>query len=104
MEKTLKVQNKSEFLRFLDAISKINDTGVIFDINNTKISSLVSSIDSTLILHAEYNTESSFEDVLNIPDVKKLRNVFDTIEDNNIDVTINSNIIYMKKALYLDLI
>ena len=91
MEKTLKVQNKSEFLRFLDAISKINDTGVIFDINNTKISSLVSSIDSTLILHAEYNTESSFEDVLNIPDVKKLRNVFDTIEDNNIDVTINSN-------------
>ena len=60
MERQLKVENKSEYLRFLDAISKINDTGVIFDIKNNKISSLVSSIDSTLILYSEYLSKSSF--------------------------------------------
>ena len=91
MERQLKVENKSEFLRFLDAISKINDTGVIFDIKNNKISSLVSSIDSTLILYSEYLSKSSFEDVLNIPDVKKLRNVLDTVDEDTINLTINSN-------------
>ncbi len=49
MEKRqLEVANKAEFLKLLDAISKINDSGVIFDIKDDKITSLVSSIDSTL--------------------------------------------------------
>ena len=91
MEKLLKVENKSEFLKFLDAISKINDSGVIFDIKEDKITSLVSSIDSTLILYSEFETTVGFENTLNVPDVKKLRNVLDTIEDNNINLTINPN-------------
>jgi hypothetical protein len=91
MEKLLKVENKSEFLKFLDAISKINDSGVIFDIKEDKITSLVSSIDSTLILYSELNTAVGFENTLNVPDVKKLRNVLDTIEDNIINLTINPN-------------
>ena len=91
MEKLLKVKNKSEFLKFLDAISKINDSGVIFDIKEDKITSLVSSIDSTLILYSELNTAVGFENTLNVPDVKKLRNVLDTIEDDNINLTINPN-------------
>jgi hypothetical protein len=91
MEKLLKVKNKSEFLKFLDSISKINDSGVIFDLKEDKITSLVSSIDSTLILHSEFSTEVGFESTLNIPDVKKLRSVLDTIEDNDISLTINSN-------------
>ena len=91
MEKLLRVENKSEFLKFLDAISKINDSGVIFDIKEDKITSLVSSIDSTLILYSELNTAVGFENTLNVPDVKKLRNVLDTIEDDNINLTINPN-------------
>jgi hypothetical protein len=92
MEKRqLEVANKGEFLRLLDAISKINDSGVILDLKKDKVSSLVSSIDSTLILHSEYKTNSEFENTLNIPDVKKLRNVLDTIEDKNISLEINSN-------------
>ena len=91
MEKQLKVTNKSEFLKFLDAVSKINDRGVILDVKKDKISSLVSSLDSTLILHAQYKAESLFEDTLNIPDVKKLRYVLDTVEDDNIGLEINSN-------------
>ena len=91
MERQLKVENKSEFLRFLDAISKINDSGVILDIKEDKITSLVSSIDSTLILYSEYQTKSGFKDTLNVPDVKKLRNVLDTIEYQDINLDINSN-------------
>jgi hypothetical protein len=91
MEKLLKVENKGEFLKFLDAISKINDSGVILDIKEDKITSLVSSIDSTLILNSELKTSPGFTNTLNIPDVKKLRNVLDTIEQDVIELTINTN-------------
>ena len=92
MEKRqLEIANKGEFLKLLDAISKINDSGVILDLKKDKITSLVSSIDSTLILHSEYKTNLEFEDTLNVPDVKKLRNVLDTIEDENVSLEINSN-------------
>ena len=80
MEKILKLTNKSEFLKFLDAISKINDQGVILDIKNNKVSALVSSLDSTLILHTELTGIDDLENTLNIPDVKKLKHVLDTIE------------------------
>jgi hypothetical protein len=92
MEKgQLEVANKSEFLKLLDAISKINDSGVILDLKENKLSSLVASIDSTLILYSEYKTDLGVEDTINIPDVKKLRNVLDTIEDDSICLEINSN-------------
>ncbi len=61
MEKRqLKVANKAEFLKLLDAISKINDSGVILDLQEDKITSSVSSIDSTLILCCEYKTDLGF--------------------------------------------
>tara|TARA_R110000824_G_scaffold60345_2_gene161339 strand:+ start:1572 stop:2294 length:723 start_codon:yes stop_codon:yes gene_type:complete len=91
MERQLKVTNKSEFLKFLDAISKINDSGVIIDIKEDNLTSLVSSIDSTLILHAEYAAHFGFEAGLNIPDVKKLRSVLDTVDASDIALDINSN-------------
>ena len=91
MPNQLKVTNKSEFLKFLDAVSKINDRGVIFDIEKEKVSSLVSSVDNTLILYSEYVTDLGFEDKLNVPDVKKLRHVIDTIEAEDIEITINPN-------------
>jgi hypothetical protein len=91
MERQLKVTNKGDFLKFLDAISKINDSGVILDIKEDKITSLVSSIDSTLILYSEYQTKLGVTDTLNIPDVKKLRSVLDTIEVSDINLHINTN-------------
>ena len=92
MEKRqLEIAKKAEFLKLLDAISKINDSGVILDLQEDKITSLVSSIDSTLILCSEYKTNLGFVDTINIPDVKKLRNVLDTIEDTEISLDINSN-------------
>jgi len=90
MEKQLKVTDKSEFLKFLDAISKISDS-VILEVDKEKVTSLVSSIDNTLILYSEYNTASELEDTLNIPDVKKLYRVLDTVEGTSIDLHINAN-------------
>ena len=52
---------------------------------------MVSSLDSTLILHSEYKSNFQFNTTLNIPDVKKLRHVLDTIEEENIDIEVNSN-------------
>tara|TARA_R110002033_G_scaffold59542_3_gene109456 strand:+ start:1076 stop:1798 length:723 start_codon:yes stop_codon:yes gene_type:complete len=91
MENLLKLTNKSEFLKFLDAISKINDQGVILDIKDRKVSALVSSLDSTLILHTELTGVNELEDTLNIPDVKKLKHVLDAIEKEDIDLIVNQN-------------
>ena len=91
MENLLKLTNKSEFLKFLDAISKINDQGVILDIKNNKVSALVSSLDSTLILHTELTGIDDLENTLNIPDVKKLKHVLDAIEKEDIDLIVNQN-------------
>tara|TARA_R100001082_G_C4353370_1_gene155614 strand:- start:113 stop:835 length:723 start_codon:yes stop_codon:yes gene_type:complete len=98
MENLLKLTNKSEFLKFLDAISKINDQGVILDIKDQKVVALVSSIDSTLILHTELEGIEGAEGTLNIPDVKKLKHVLDTIEGESVDLIINQNNIQYKGA------
>ena len=88
MENLLKLTNKSEFLKFLDAISKINDQGVILDIKDQKVSALVSSLDNTLILHTELTGIDGADNTLNIPDVKKFKHVLDTIEGESVDLII----------------
>ena len=52
MEKQLKVADKSEFLKFLDATSKISDS-VILEVDKEKVTTLVYSVDNTLILYSE---------------------------------------------------
>lgn len=90
MEKELKLPKRGEFLTFLDAVSKISDSS-IFNVQEDKLTSLVSSIDNTLILYSEYAVPSNFEDTLNIPDIKKLYRVLDTLETEDITLKINSN-------------
>jgi len=90
MEKELNLPRRGEFLTFLDAVSKISDSA-IFNVREDKLTSLVSSIDNTLILYSEYTVPSSFEDTLNIPDIKKLSRVLDTLETDDITLKINSN-------------
>ena len=69
--KQLNLKSPSEFLKFLDSLSKISESAII-TVDREKVTSLVSSPDSTLILHAQVNMEYDFYDTLNIPDVKKL--------------------------------
>ena len=66
------------------------------EVDKEKVTSLVSSADNTLILYSEYNAVSEIEDTLNIPDVKKLYRVLDTIEGSGIDLQINANNIEYK--------
>ena len=90
MEKELKLPKKGEFLTFLDTVSKISDSAIL-NVKEDKLTSLVSSIDNTLILYCEYAIPSEFEDTLNIPDIKKLARVLDTLDRDKVNLTINSN-------------
>ena len=91
----LNLKSPSEFLKFLDSLSKISESAII-TVDREKVSSLVSSPDSTLILHAQVNMESGFYDTLNIPDVKKLTRIIDTVGGTDLSLSINSNNIEYK--------
>ncbi len=91
----LNLKSPSEFLKFLDSLSKISESAII-TVDREKVSSLVSSPDSTLILHAQVSMESGFYDTLNIPDVKKLTRIIDTVGGTDLSLSINSNNIEYK--------
>lgn len=95
MDRVLKITNRSEFLKYLDSVSKINDSA-IFEIKPEGISCLVSSADSTLVLFSEYALSSDFTTTINVPDIKKLYRVVETITDEVISLTINGNNIEYK--------
>jgi len=90
MEKKLLIKNPDEFLKFLDCNSKISDSSIL-EVTSDKISSLASSADNTLILQSEYTADTGFNDTLNIPDLKKLYRVIDTIQSEDITLQVNSN-------------
>ena len=99
MGRVLHIRNRSEFLKYLDSVSKINESA-IFDITPECISSLVSSTDSTLILLSEFVTESNFTTTINVPDIKKLYRVLETIDEDAFDLKINgNNLEYKGKSL-----
>ena len=89
-QKKLQIKNRVEFLRYLDSLSKINESAIL-TIKKDRIESLVASADNTLILYSEFTSKSDLEDILNIPDIKKLSRVVDTIPSNDIEFKINSN-------------
>lgn len=94
-ERKLSLKSPEKFVAFLDSLSKISESAII-TVDREKVSSLVSSPDSTLILHAQVNMESGFYDTLNIPDVKKLTRIIDTVGGTDLSLSINSNNIEYK--------
>jgi len=92
-KRELKLQNRPEFVKFLDAISKINESAIV-NVQETPglLSCLVSSADNTLILSAELNSvDTNFSGTNNIPDIKKLIRVVDSLNIKDITLTVNSN-------------
>jgi len=92
-KRELKLQNRPEFVKFLDAISKINESAIV-NVQETPglLSCLVSSADNTLILSAELNSvDTNFSDTNNIPDIKKLIRVVDSLNIKDMTLTVNSN-------------
>lgn len=90
MQRELRIQNRSEFLRYLDSVSKINDSA-IFEVTPSGITCLVSSIDNTLILLSEFKSEFDITTTINVPDIKKLQRVIDTLNSDDITLIVNSN-------------
>lgn len=86
----LKLKSPTEFIAFLNSLSKVSESAII-SVERDKMMSLVASTDNTLILCCEYKVVSSIQSTLNIPDVKKLTRVLDTIDESEIDLIINSN-------------
>lgn len=92
-KRELKLQNRPEFVKFLDAISKINESAIV-NVQESPglLSCLVSSADNTLILFAELNSvDVNFSGTNNIPDIKKLIRVVDSLSTKDVALTVNSN-------------
>jgi hypothetical protein len=89
-QKRLKINSRSEFVKYLDSFSKINDS-FIADVKTDNISAIAASSDNTLVLYGEYECESNYQTSLNIPDSKKLVRVLDTIDSESIDLILNNN-------------
>ena len=87
----LKIPNRADWLRFLDATSRINKSAII-TLSDGLATSLVSSSDNTLILYAEIDgIESSFRGTINVPDISKLIRVIESINTEGIEFTLNNN-------------
>lgn len=90
----IKIQKRGEFAEFIDAISKVNDSAIINTSKESQsvLSSIVASEDNTLILYAENQVEdTNFAGCCNIPDLKKLSRIVDSINKDSFSLTVNSN-------------
>jgi hypothetical protein len=91
----LSIKNRDFFLKyFLQPISKVSDSCCVV-LNESKLSSVVSSPDNAIILNVKYTLDqpvSTNDDIiLNIPDIKKLIRALDVIEDESINLIIDKN-------------
>lgn len=99
----LNILNRVDWIKFLESISRINESTIL----NLKegstglVTSLVSSADNTLILYSELSgVSSNYNGTLNIPDIKKLIRVIDSIDTPDLFLTTNNNSIeYKGKSL-----
>ena len=95
----LKIKNRDFFIRyFLQPISKVSDSGCAI-IEGNKISAVVSSPDNAIILNVKYSLdseESSLNETLNIPDIKKLIRALDVIDQESIALKVDKNNISYK--------
>jgi hypothetical protein len=88
----LKIKNRNEFVdKFLSPISRINENAVI-KVQNSKITSLATTNDETMILYVLYN-DTSQEQIfnLNIPDINRLIKVFNCVENESMNIEFDRN-------------
>lgn len=103
VQRELKIPNRVDWIRFLESITKINESTILTLREGSAglITSLVSSADNTLILYGELaGVSSNYNGTLNIPDIKKLIRVVDSIDTADLTLTTNNNSIeYKGKSL-----
>ncbi len=89
-QRKLNIQGRSEFTKYLDSFSKINDS-FIGELEDSKLSIITASPDNTLIAYGEYACSSNYNISLNIPDSKKLVRVLDTVNTEDVELILNNN-------------
>lgn len=84
---------------FLKPINRFSETAVL-NLAGDKITSLVSSADNTTVLYAQYLLDKQYDDskTLNIPNIDKFINSLKVIDDNNVELILNSNNIQYKTS------
>jgi DNA-binding Xre family transcriptional regulator len=91
---TFTIPDKEDFLNnFLTPLSRVADSAVL-KINENSVSTIITTSDNTLVVHATYNKiNSEKEKNLNIPDLKRLCRVLSCIEEKSCTFDISSNYI-----------
>jgi hypothetical protein len=88
----LSISNKDKFLNnFLIPVSRVAESAVL-NINNESITSLIATSDNTVIVNAHYS-ESKNKSVkkLNIPDIKKLCRILQCIDEQDLELKLETN-------------
>jgi hypothetical protein len=88
----LVISNKDSFLNnFLIPLSKVVDSAVL-KVEKTKITSLISTNDNTIVVNAVYNDdEIEYTGILNVPDIKKFCRIVACIEESSITFKVDAN-------------
>lgn len=99
----LKIKNKDFFVKyFLQPISKISDTCCL-SVQGGGIGCVVSSADNAIILNISHKLEDQAcegEEVLNVPDIKKLIRALDVVEEESVELKIDkNNLSYKNKSV-----
>ena len=93
------LNNKADFVnKFLTPISRINDL-VTIKVDGNEVFSLNRTADNNTILYASCNDiKCDNSHNINIPDIKKLIKALDGINDNQVNLLINSNNLEYKSS------
>lgn len=85
--------------KFLNPISNISDLSVL-TIDSNKITSLNKTADNNVVLFAQipYTGDSNTKIDLNVPNIKKLIKILETIDGSNIEFTVNNNNLEYKSS------
>lgn len=90
-KKTLIINDRLDFVNnFLGSISKVVDDCII-KIKENKLVCLSSTSDGTLIQLVQHKCKNKFEQVLNIPDVKRLHKIINCIESPVVELKVDNN-------------
>tara|TARA_R110000803_G_scaffold90853_3_gene158301 strand:- start:2448 stop:3176 length:729 start_codon:yes stop_codon:yes gene_type:complete len=93
MQKVLRVVEKGKLSKFLETIAMVSDVCVVDLCSESgKLTALTSSTDNTLIAYCELlNVDTNITTTLNLPDVKKLNRIIDSIPSDSIEFNLEGN-------------
>jgi len=87
--------NIREFNRFLNSLSKINNSAIL-EVDKDKMYSIINSEDRSLFLWAELGGDFGINESLNLPSLPKLSNALDMIGTPDVIFEVSSNCLQYK--------